>query len=77
MERSAKDKNKNTKRPKPETRGYRSTEGWSRLPFGMKVKCCSCGQVDTWRFRNRNGYTEFRVARDHRATGQARRWRKT
>ena len=38
-----------------------------------KVKCCDCGLVHRVWFRIHDGHIEYRVERDGRATGAARR----
>lgn len=53
-------------------------EGWSRwvqpIVKGYKMACCDCGLVHTMEFRvNEDGWAQFRVRRNNRATGQVRR----
>jgi len=40
---------------------------------GYKLMCCDCGLVHRMDFKIRDGYVEFRAARDPRATKAARR----
>jgi len=40
---------------------------------GYRMMCCDCGLVHEMDFRVKDGRIEFRVFRDNRATGQARR----
>jgi hypothetical protein len=43
---------------------------------GYKMMCCDCGLVHLIDFRFYHRRIQFRVDRDNRATGQARRWMK-
>ena len=40
------------------------------------MMCCDCGLVHRVQFRIHRGQIQYRIERDNRATGQARRWRK-
>lgn len=58
---------------------YPSPQGWVRPKRrGYKMMCCDCGLIHRLDFRlvregRRGQRIEFRVERDNRATGQARR----
>lgn len=53
---------------------YLSRDGWvSPVRKGYKMMCCDCGLVHRVDFRVRGGVIQFRIERDNRATGQARR----
>ncbi len=39
-----------------------------------KIMCCDCGLVHKFEFRLHRNKIQFRVFRDNRATGQARRY---
>jgi hypothetical protein len=49
---------------------------WERVTRRSKIVCCDCGLVHRVVFRVRNGYLENFVARDEKATAQARSGKK-
>jgi len=50
-------------------------DGWQApVSRGYKMMCCDCGLVHRLDFRVRRRHVQFRMERDNRATGQARRW---
>ena len=59
---------------------YPALEGWINPPLNkpFKMLCCGCGLVHKIQFQivDNGKHVLFKVDIDHRATGQARRWRK-
>ena len=61
---------------------YPSPHGWvTPRRKSYKMMCCDCGLVHRLDFRlireGQHRVIQFRAHRDNRATGQARRWRKS
>jgi len=49
---------------------------WIQLERKNKFACCDCGLIHRMNFRLKEGYIEFKIGRDRKATAAVRRWRK-